>query len=205
MKRLVLIIFLGSQLVIAQKENTKDNLTFGFNFELNRTNMSFSKSTLNNNAIIYDNYGFGLGLLVDYKLTNLISLAFKPSLNFSNAHVYFFDLSENYNTYNIMGTSMSYGLQVNIKTSLLKDSPYFIFGGQYKIPLYSKNEKSNSTLYKNLSTGLIDLGFGFNKQFKVLNFMPEIVYSFGLSNINGSPLLTSLFYNQFTLSLNFKS
>jgi hypothetical protein len=204
MKRFILIVFIGSQLVMAQEGDSK-KLTYGFNFELNRTNMSFSKSTVSTNAQIYDSYGFGLGLLIDYKLTSLISLDFKPTLNFSNASVYFFDIAENHNTYNIMSTSMSYGLHINIKTSSLKDSPYFIFGGQYKIPLYSKNEKSNSTYYKNNSTGLIDLGFGFNKQFKVLNLMPEIVYSFGLSNINGSPLLTSLFYNQFTLVLNFKN
>ncbi len=186
-------------------QETTKKLTYGFNFELNRTNLSLAKSTVNNFAQVYDTYGFGLGLLFDYKMSNLISINFKPSLSFSNSYVYFFNINEKFNTYHIMNTSMSYSLHFNIKTSSLNDSPYIIFGGQYKLPIYSKEQKTTSTYYKNIGAGLIDLGFGFNKHFKVLNLMPEFVYSIGITNINGSPLLTSLVYNQFALVLNFKN
>jgi len=203
MKRFILIFFIGSQLVTAQEESTK-KLTYGFNLELNRTNLSLAKSTVNSFAQVYDSYGFGLGLLADYKLNNLISLNFKPTINFSNAYIYFYKTNDSNQKYDIMNTSSSFGLHFNIKTSSLKDSPYLIFGGQYRIPLYI-NQKSNSNYFRSISTGMVDLGFGFNKSFKVLNLMPEFVYSIGISNINGSPMLTSLVYNQFALVLNFKN
>ncbi len=188
----------------SQLDNSK-KLTFGFGFELSKTNISISKSSLPTKAQVIDAYGFGLGILSNYKLTNMVSLSLNGNLNFVNSYIYFFDVNESQNEYKIMQTNVGVSSHFLIKTSTNVNSPYFIFGPAVKIPLYTKEEKNNNLFFRNNTSALLDLGFGFNQAFKNVNFMPEFVYSFGLSNINGSPLLANVLYNQLAIIISFKN
>ena len=186
-------------------QETTKKLTYGFNFNIIKSDFNLGKTFYSSDVFINNTYGFGLGIFSQYQISELISINLKSSLNFVNSYVYFLQLNENANQYNIMQTAVDIKSHFNLKTSLHKNSPYFIIGPNLKLPLYDKNQKNNSLFYKNRMSALLDLGFGINLKKKSVIFAPEFVYSFGLNNINSSPLLTHVYYNQFALILNFKN
>jgi len=201
MKKILFIFLLSSQVVVAQNKTHK-RLSYGFHFNLTRSNVSLAKATTNNFVYVNDSFGFGLGIFTEYRISNMLSVNLKSDLNFGNTYLYF---GSDDDIYDIMQNSIEIKSHFNIQTSTHKNSPYLIIGPNIKLPLYSKEEKKQSTFFTNSASAMIDLGFGINFSKKSVHILPEFVYSFGINNIAIHPFISQLTYHQLALVINFRN
>jgi hypothetical protein len=114
-----------------------------------------------------------------------------------------FSLLENSKTtYDIFPASLDIMTHIIYKISNLKKNLYLLIGPNYKIPINKKNE--TNIVIKTNPDFAIDFGIGLENKLKYFIFAPELRYSFGLLNVNKSPSLQTLKFNNFSLIFNFK-
>jgi hypothetical protein len=185
--------------LFSQIESTSEKKgLFGFNIGFNHSNLQAQKP-ISNDGEIYNGAGFRLGLLLDHHLNKNLSFVPKAELSFNNSIIVFPSSNAGYQ---VMPISTELMAHVVFKKSEGDIKPYFLFGPNFKLPV---NLDSKSTNTFGTSKDLaIDLGIGMEKPLLHFIFAPEIRYSYGLSNVNRNPLMTSLHYHNITLAFNFK-
>ena len=201
MKKIVFasILFINTLPSFSQSENTfnEKRIKYGINFGVNYTNL-MSKETLPDNASLSNNVGARLGVLVDYKISKIISFSPKVEVAFNNGKVNFTN-SDNAE-YKVLPLSLDFKTHFIFKKQNDQLSPYFLFGPTVKIPISQKID--DKTSYSSGIDFALDFGIGIDKAFTAFNFSPELRYSFGLLNVNQNPLLQTLNFHNVSLVLN---
>jgi len=197
---LITIISLVSYFSFSQESKVK-KFGYGFFFEGNR---SFLKVNTGNEVVSKPTFGGGLGILADYDLTKNFTVVTKLGLSFSNTA---FDLVSGdaiVHEFEIYPKNIDIRLQANYALGKKTNRPYIFIGPSLMIPLVDKTKPT--WMYESGNTNAsIDFGLGFDKDFEIFHFLPEIRYSYGLINVNATPILRSLYVHRLTLTLNFKN
>ena len=202
-------MLLWSTTAYTQPEINEESNKFKFGFNLG-TNFStlihkpYNQSNLSlpNNAEISNGIGLSLGLIMDYSITDKLTISPKSEMSFYNSSVVFIDNDNSNNIYEIFPTSLNFMTHFVYKIKNNNIIPYLLIGPNFKLPI-SRKPYSNKEFY-NSSDLAIDLGIGLENKTKVLIFAPELKYSFGLLNINQNPLLQRLYHHNISLIINFK-
>jgi len=201
MKNLIIVIPLvfSSLTLFSQSENDvqSNRMKFGFNFGINYALLS--SISLPSNSSISNNIGGRLGVLGDYKMSNIIHISPKAELSFNNADVKYSNPDQSQTKYRIMPINLDLITHFVFKDKRKKMSPYFFFGPNFRIPLSKTN---NPIAYATKPNFAIDFGIGMDKKFTFFNFSPEIRYSYGVSNVNQNPLYQSLKFHNLSLVFN---
>ncbi|MBN2728571.1 MAG: PorT family protein [Bacteroidales bacterium] len=204
MKKIVFVIILivSSLTLFSQSEGTANEkrMKYGFNLGINYSNV-LENETLPSNASLSNNFGFRLGILADYKISNFLSISPKAEMSFNNSKVIFNNIDGTQTEYEVMPIDLDFMAHFVFKKNNENVSPYFFFGPNVKIPA-SKKPDNTSSFSTNFDFA-IDFGIGLNKQFTYFNFSPELRYSYGLLNVNQHPSIQSLYFHNISLVFNF--
>ena len=200
---LLVSFILLSFVIFAQSDSNKNNskFSFGFNIGANYSNLQFNK-TIPNNAEIYNDLGFSLGLFMDYEIFNNFLVSPKIELAFYNSGVEFENADNSTYRYDVFPMSLNFMTHLVYKIGNKKYVPYILLGPNVKIPI-SKRPRSSSEFYTG-SDLAIDFGVGLENKTKCFIFSPELRYSYGLFSINQHPNIQYLGFNNISLILNFK-
>lgn len=204
MKKVVFVstLLLCSLSIFGQTQDTvKHNPPrIGFNVGLNYSQV-FAHDGLPTNASISNGLGMRIGLIGEYKISDIFSFSPKLELSFNNSKVLFSTSSDSPDKYEIMPAGIELMTHFIIKKKSQSLRPYFIFGPNIKIPL--PKTTSNTTSYSTGTDIALDLGIGIDKSLEKFNFSPELRYSFGLQNVNTNPAVQSLSLHNISLIFNF--
>lgn len=205
MKNVVLLtaMLLSAFLATAQEEanNEERKIRFGFNFGAHYSNL-YSHNSLPENAEISNGIGFGLGVLMDYSISEKFMISPKSELSFYNSSVDFAHNEGDIGRYEVFPAAVNVMVHFAYKTGKGKVLPYFFAGPNYRIPVSLKNKETTS--FNTNPDFAVDFGFGLENRLQHFIFAPELKYSFGFLNVNQSPLLQNLSFHTISLVLNFK-
>jgi hypothetical protein len=197
---LITIISVVSYFSFSQETKVK-KLGYGFFFEGNR---SFMEVKTGNEVALKPTFGGGFGILTDYDLTKNFTVVTKLGLSFSNTAINLIFGDDVAQKYKIYPQNIDVRLQANYALGKKTNRPYIFVGPSLMIPLLDRTK--STLMYSSGNTNAsIDIGLGFDKDFEIFHFLPEIRYSYGLINVNATPVLRSLFVHRLTLTLNFKN
>ena len=196
---ILLISFFNAFSQVDNKVDIK-RMKYGFNLGLNYPNL-LDDNKLPDNASISNNIGFRLGIIADYKISEILSFSPKAELSLNSSKVIFSNSDDSQTEYDIMPISMEFMAFAVFKNNNKKYNLYFFIGPDIKIPISEK--PASSTTFSTNSDIAIDFGIGIDKAFTYFNFAPELRYSFGLRNINENPALQSLYFHNISLLFNF--
>lgn len=196
-----LLLFYFSVFSQETEDQSTRKVRFGFNLSANYSNL-YSNDALPIDAEISNGLGFGLGVLMDYQISDQFALSPKADLSFYNSSV-------NYPTgegatarYDVFPAAVNVMVHAAYKMGKNERRPYFFAGPNFRMPV-SRNSGETST-FETTPDLAIDLGFGLDNKLKHFVFAPELKYSFGFMNVNNNPILQSLTFHSITLVLNFK-
>lgn len=191
---LTLMLF-ASLIAYSQTENFNSDFVvrFGFNVGLNYSNL-LTKEKLPENSKIYNGAGLRMGIIMDYKISELFLLSPKAELSFNNSSVEIV----NSNSTSIFPTSLDFMAHIVYRRGKVKFMPYVYCGPDFKWAV--KNQTNNQPKYD----FAIDFGIGIDNQLKYFVFAPELRYSFGLLNVNQNLNFQTLNFHNIALVLNFK-
>ncbi|KAB1065981.1 outer membrane beta-barrel protein [Salibacter halophilus] len=204
MEKVVLAIALlfCSSTIFSQSSDSIDEkrLKYGFNLGLNYSNL-LDDDKLPENASVTNNFGFRLGVLADYSVSELFHISPKAELSFNNSKVELDRADGSQLDYEVMPVSLEFMTHFLFKDNKEKLSPYFYVGPNVKLPLLLK--EPGKTEFPTRYDFAIDFGVGVDKPLKHFNFAPELRYSFGLHNVNGHPELQTLYFHNISLVFSF--
>lgn len=204
MEKVVLAIALlfCSSTVFSQSSDSIDDkrLKYGVNLGLNYSNL-LDDDKLPDNASLSNNFGFRLGVLVDYSVSELFYISPKAELSFNNSKVDLNRADGSQIDYEVMPVNLEFMTHFIFKDNKEKLSPYFYVGPNVRLPL--SIEDNNSTEFPTGNDFAIDFGIGVDKSLKHFNFAPELRYSFGLLDVNQHPELQTLYFHNISLVFNF--
>jgi Outer membrane protein beta-barrel domain len=147
--------------------------------------------------------GFGLGILADYRFNEKIALSSRAGLSFHGTSTEYKNaLGEVVQSSNVYKQCLDFSLLGVYSFRTKKNKPYLVFGPTIVMPLRPKETNASTFPYR--TTLAIDLGFGFDRKLKHFHFAPELKYSYGLNNMNASPLIEKLYFHRLTLAFHFK-
>ncbi len=201
-----ILVVIASLTCYSQSEPIDKKLEFGFNLGVNRTNIRLDNSEFYYGGEKNDKFGFDLGVLMSYKPVKWLAVLPQAELSFNFANL-------QYNWTDSNGTPIAatrdelYPVSLGLKTHfhLILDrpkiSPYIIAGPSMRFDLENEDDMA-TTSFKSPTNIALDFGVGFDSKLKHFKFSPEIVYSYGLINVN--PLLDKTRYHKLSLVLNFK-
>ncbi len=205
MKNIIIIlsVLLYSSIVFSQADNNTVNTKIKYGFDIG-TNYSIlqAKETLPNNAKRVNGIGICLGSFLDYSFNDNFIISPKIQLSLYNSGVEFTHQDNSKSTYEVFPLSLNLMTHLSYKIKKRKHTPYLFVGPNLQIPI-SKRLHSSSTFYtaKNLA---LDFGIGLENTMKSFIFAPELIYSWGLVNINQNPALQRLYFHNISLIINFK-
>lgn len=199
---ILLAILLSSLLGTAQEVDDEQDrkVRFGFNLSANYSNL-YSTDALPDNATISNGFGFGLGVLMDYQISERFVLSPKSELSFYNSSVKY-PAGEGTARYDVFPEAVNVMVHAAYKMGKGGMRPYFFAGPNFRLPV-SRNS-GETTTFETTPDLAIDLGFGLENWMKHFVFAPELKYSLGFMNINNNPALLSLNFHSVSLVLNFK-
>lgn len=200
---LLILILLSSFIAVSQTDNKIDDskFKFGFNFGLSHANL-VSKETLPEDSEIFNSIGGGLGILMDYSISDKFILSPKLGLEFNNSKVKFDYIDNPEYTYQVFPVTFNIMTHFAYKIGNGRFKPYIFTGPNLKLPI-SKKPNSTSKFYTGADFA-VDIGIGIENKIKNIFFSPEIKYSYGLLNINMNPVLQNLHFHNISLLFNFK-
>ena len=205
MKNVVLLTAMGlfSFGVFAQEgeDQVERKVRFGFNFSANYSNL-YSNDALPNDAEVSNGPGFGLGVLMDYSISEKWMISPKSELSLYNSGV---DLTNSEGTvarYDVFPAAINSMVHVAYKIGDGKMLPYFFVGPTFRVPV--SLETGETTTFESTPDLAFDLGFGLENKLKHFIFAPELKYTFGFMDVNNNPALQSLNFHSVSLILNFK-
>jgi hypothetical protein len=205
MKKVVALLFtiaIGSSCfsqVISSQEN---EILFGFSLGTNYSNIIIPESPIPNGGKLKNGAGFQLGILMEAPLSERVSIVPRAELNFRGGQINFDNDPDGLQTIHVMSTTIDAIVHFNFKVTRNKLSPYIVLGPNFSYELTPDN--STSTQFTSIPNLSIDMGLGFNKALEYFGIAPEFRYSFGLFNVNGNPLMSTIYAHSITLALNFK-
>jgi hypothetical protein len=97
--------------------------------------------------------------------------------------------------------SLGFKTHFHIILERKKNSPYLIVGSSARFSIENMDNTS-TTNFKSPLNFALDFGLGFDSKLDFFTFSPEIVYSYGLVNVN--PITDDTHYHKLSLVLNFK-
>lgn len=194
---LLVILLLGFYSTSFSQTSDDKKVRYGFSLGLNRADFQFSEDF--DHLKIQNNFGFNLGILMDYQLSNHFIISPKAELAFYEGSVNYTNLFEVQHVLDPIMIDLSAQLKYSIKAN--KEGFYIIAGPKVQIPL--NNNSQTSTVFNFPTNYTLDIGTGFNLKSKYYNFSPEIKYSFGLRTINPNPTVPLVRFNSLSLTFNF--
>ncbi|MEM5567122.1 porin family protein [Psychroserpens sp. AS72] len=203
MKSVVLsiVLLVGSFVGFSQseKESNEKKLKYGFNLGVNYSNL-LAKESLPNNSDIYNEIGFSAGLIMNYKLTEDLSISPKVELSINKSGIKTTNNDDSVSLYKIFPASLDIMTHLIYKIGNGNTTPYVLVGPKLNLPVFGKSKSDYE--YKNSTDFSIDLGIGLENKLKHFSISPEIRYSLGLFNINENPNFKTLNYHKISLVLN---
>lgn len=194
MKKVVIIMLLIASSSFAQEETRKDKFaTFGFDFGVNRSNLSFGLDQ-DGAGTITNGLGYRLGIISNFRLSQKFSLAPKAELSFNASRV-----SQNNVDFKVNPVNLEGMLHVKYKLFKSRFTPYLLAGPNIRIPLVKPNPD-----YIPLKNDIaIDAGIGLDIPLRNIKLSPELRYSFGLVSNVSSPTFGPLNYHNLSIVLAF--
>lgn len=171
----------------------------GFNLGVNYSNLLVTAKP--DYAEISNKIGARVGILADYRFNKILSISPKAELAFHDNKIRFAPSEANSYTYQVMPISLEFMNHFVFSDYKKKVNPYFYFGPNVKIPLEKRT--NDPSQFRTNTDFAIDFGIGLNKPFNGFRFAPELRYSMGLLNVNGSPLVKSVKFHTVSLIFNF--
>ena len=197
-----IVLLFCSSTVFSQSSDSDNEkrLKYGFNLGLNYSNL-LDDDKLPENASLTNNFGFRLGILADYSVSELFHISPKAELSFNNSKVSFTRIDGSETDYKVMPVSLEFMTHFLFKDKKDKLSPYFYVGPNVKIPL--SIEDDNTTEFATGHDFAIDFAIGVDKSLAHFNFAPELRYSLGLLDVNQHPGIQTLNFHNISLVFNF--
>ncbi len=198
----IALILVLPLLVSGQDEiDLEKRVNFGFNFGLNHSKL-YSRDALPGNTEITNGFGFNLGILMDYSITEKLAISPKAELAYYNATFNSKGIDQSTFKYEIYPYSLNLMSHFVYKIGHEKVVPYILIGPNFKLPIANKADSNGD-----FDTGYdvaFDFGIGLENLFKHFNFAPELKYSYGILNISENPGIKTLNFHSVSLGISFK-
>ena len=156
----------------------------------------------NSNVSFSNDLGFRLGVLADYTVSKNFSISPKAELSLNNSTINLTQADGSVSEFDVMPISLEFMTHFIVKKNNKKLKPYLTLGPNFKIPISIENDVPKTTL-PTKSFLAFDFGIGMNKSYTYFNLSPEIIYSFGLMNIDQNAVVNSLNFHNISLVFNF--
>ncbi len=204
MKKVVIAMLLFFTAINITAQSTEDNtfqkLMFGFNIGTNFSNL-IVKNAAANSTKIQNGAGFNIGLIMEEKITNQLSIIPKVEQWFNDCSLKKASALTTEEEYNIFPMHTDIMFHLIYKFNTTQNKWYGLFGPNFKIPLNQISENNKTYNYK--TDFALDFGFGIEKNLTYFQLAPEIRYSVGLLNLgNGS--YNKVYFHTVCLVFNFK-
>jgi len=202
----IVILLLGSNVVLAQKERVeylpnfdKKQLHFGYYLGLNKKSFKIglndSSLALNSGTddlvSIEESLGFNVGLVVDYKLNNNLNLRFEPGLS-SNTKTLTFNSpnipdTEKDRIREVPGTYLRMPLLLKFSTNRLDNMRAFVIGGVSYDFNFSSNQDNVDDNFQGQfrmkkNNFMYEVGVGVDLYLYFFKFSPSIRGVFAINN-----------------------
>lgn len=179
--------------------NYKQRLKLGFNIGINYSNVQFEDHPTPSNGEVSNALGYQLGILMDYSLTQRLSLNPRVEVSFNNGTIVFPDASESQKVHEVLPVGLNIMTYLTYKIGHSKTKPYLLFGPDVKLP-YLENVRS-SLEFPSSTVIALDFGLGLDLSTENHIFSPELRYSFALSR-DATPLTQPFKFHSISLVLN---
>ncbi len=131
-----------------------------------------------------DNYspGFNVGVLAELRLNEFLALRFTPTLNFGQKRAWFHEqVSGRDTTTVIKSTQIAFPLDLKFAAPRYNNfRPYLIAG---VAPAIDLTTRKHHALRMNAMDCMLEVGMGCDMYLRYFKLIPEIKFSFGLSNL----------------------
>lgn len=185
-------LFIAASPALAQCGKNKEKFaTFGVDFGVNRSNLSFSSPQTGGDNIT-NGLGYRLGVVSNFQITQRFSFAPKAELSFNTT-----GLNSGIENYDVNPTNVELLGHMKFKLRRGSLSPYIIAGPNARIPIGTNREN----LLPTKEDIAIDLGVGLDVPIFKKRIAPELRYSFGLTNINRDANISDIKYHNLSLVL----
>lgn len=153
----------------------------GFNLGLNYSNIPNHKSLLNN-ADPINGFGFRLGGISEYKVSQKFCFSPKLDISFNGGKLKYTDLTNKDVIVDVSPIELETMLHMKYTFGIIKDKPFYILvGPNFRIPF---NDADDGAVLPTTSDIAIDFGFGFENHYSFFTLIPEVRYSYGFKNIS---------------------
>ncbi|UTW66008.1 PorT family protein [bacterium SCSIO 12643] len=195
------LITLQSFTLLAQFGNGEEQkkLNYGISLGLNYSNILYEEfsPSVYTQVEPSNGMGFRFGIVADYKISKIISIAPKAELSFNGGEISVQHLSNGSiignKSYDIMPVSAEIMMHIVFKKGNKNWKPYFFMGPNVRLPLRQYN---SSQTFKNNMDVALDFGIGGQRTFTTFHFLPELRYTFGLLDLAPDSRLESVnFHN----------
>jgi len=205
MKRVILVFILLNLHYIGYcqtKTDIKDKkYLFGINLSIHQSFLSIT-GEIPNNAKIENVPGFSFGMISEYLFTKRLSILPKIEVSFNDSKVLLEKENGDFFKYQILPLSLDFMAHLHYKFSNKKISPYILLGPNFKKTIAGNDNDDRA--WSSKSNFSIDIGIGIEKYFKYLIGAPELVYSYGLVDINSNSNFEAINHHTLSLAFNFK-
>jgi len=196
------VVYLGlvilSAISLNAQEDSKKGI-YGFNLGINSSQTLLSNA--NDNINIQEGFGFQLGVLAEFQISELVTFMPRGELSFYNSNIDI-TLNDGVKRQEIMPVSTNFMTHLVFRNPNSKKGPYFYFGPNYMVAI-SPEEKNQTDVFPSKNNLAIDLGVGWKHPFEHFNFAPELKYSYGLLDINSNPSLDQVRFHNISMTFNF--
>ena len=201
---IILLLISGISVTgFSQSENASDQkLQLGFNFGINYSNLQSDENPLSNSAEFSNALGYQMGILVDYSLTDRLSLNPRVEIAFNNGAVIFPNASEIQDVHEVLPVGLDIITYLIYELGNGKNRPYILLGPDVKLPYLDKVRASYQ--FSSSTIVALDFGIGLNFTSEKHSFSPELRYSYGFSK-QGHPFLKPFQLHSISLVVNVKS
>jgi len=204
MKKVVIAMLLFFTAIHITAQTREDNdfqkLMFGFNIGTNFSNL-IVKSAAASSTKIHNGVGFNIGILMEEKITNQLSLIPKAEQWFNNCSLQN-SASATSEEYSIFPVHTDLMLHIVYKNTKAKTKWYGLFGPNFKVPLNQQGVSNKTYNYK--TDFALDFGLGTEENLAYFQLAPEIRYSVGLLNLGNGSTFNKVYFHTVCLVFNFK-
>jgi len=205
MKKVVVSFILLTVATHLNSQNKKDTLVkklmLGFNIGANFSNLIVNSADANSTKI-QNGAGINIGIIMEEKITEQISLIPKAEQWFNDCSLQNSSTSTPNEEYNVFPMHTDFMLHVVYKFNKTKNKWYGLFGPNFKIPLDQENVSNKTYNYK--TDMALDFGFGTEKNLPYFQLAPEMRYSVGLLNLGNGSVFNKVYFHTVCLVFNFK-
>ncbi len=211
MKKVVLLVLAALSISICQSQEENNSrgkkIQSGFFLGVNYSNLILNHPLEGEFTPNQTNSpGFELGILGEFRLSDHFDLRASSALSFNGGLVRRIVIEDEVWLYErreyVMPISLDGSLHAIWNLKKKGSTPYTIFGFTGKMPL--KEARNFTEVAATNSFVSADIGIGFDKEFTVFNFSPELRYSYALNSVTSKLFEDFLYLNQVSLILNFK-